>query len=762
MNAVFLIIFVRMRKTTFSACYVAMLFLVLMLKQGISQPLFSHYDSIKVYNGATQLKNPWAGGLNFTEWSAVDIDLDGFKDIVVFDKSGEKLRVFLNDGIPGVSSYTHAPFLQDQLPAVSSWCVFYDYDNDGKGDIFTYTFGLGSIKVFHNTSTPGNIQFTLAKNIIQTTYYSNQPPYNLYCSQVAIPGLADLDNDGDMDILSFSLSGITMEYHKNLSMETYGNADSLVFHWMDSCWGDVEESSCITNMSSTVGGCAPYQKYMQLMHQRSSEKTSLHAGSCIMCFDADGDKDTDIILGDISCDSIDFMRNGGTFPYAHIDSISKKYPAQHPATFNLFPCTYYVDVNNDNKRDLLVAPNVQGSENYQSVWMYNNINQDTFPKFQYVKNNFFQEDMIELGEGAYPAVFDYEGDGDLDLLIGDFGYFSPPINYTSKIAFFQNTGTSTAPQFVLQSTDFQNFSSYNIINKAPGLGDFDGDGDDDMFVGGYDGRLTYFENTAPAGTPAVYTFVSDYNSGFLSGIDIGNAAYPQVIDLDRDGKKDLLVGEYNGTLNYFQNTGSAGSPQLTFIKDTLGAVRVVEPSYSYGQAMPYVFDDGGTYKMAVGSQRGYMYMYGNIDGNLNGTFAKLDSVYGGIREGEHVAPCIADLTGDGIPDLIIGNYSGGVSFFKGRPNLTSIEEQLAAAMEMQLYPNPAKDRITLQFDSYNTGKKHIRICDALGQLVKETSTADNITEVSTFELNSGIYFVRVTVQGPGAAIQTVKKLIINK
>ncbi|MFL5754653.1 MAG: FG-GAP repeat domain-containing protein, partial [Bacteroidia bacterium] len=689
----------------------ALLLLLLLALQGSAQPVFSRYDSIQVYNGASQLKNPWAGGLNFTEWSSVDLDLDGFKDIVVFDKSGEKLRAFRNDGIAGQASYTHAPQFQNAFPTVNSWCVFYDYNNDGKSDIFTYTYGMGSIKVFRNTSTPGNLQFTLARNIIYTTYYSNQPPYNLYCSQVAIPGLADLDNDGDMDILSFSLSGITIEYHKNLSMETYGNADSLVFKWIDSCWGDIDENSCESHMNSTYG-CAPYQKYKEITSGYTTEKTNLHAGSCIMCFDADGDKDTDIILGDISCDSLDFMRNGGTFPYAHIDSITKIYPVQHPATLKLFPCSYFLDVNNDSKRDLIVAPNIQGAENYQSAWMYENINQDSFPKFQFIKNNFFQEDMIELGEGAYPAAFDYEGDGDLDLLVGNFGYFNagPPSTYTSSLALLENTGTTAQPQFTLQSGDFQNISGYNIVNKAPGMGDFDNDGDYDLFIGGYDGKLSYFENTAPVGTAAVFTFVSDYYVGFLQGIDIGVAAYPNVIDLDRDGIKDLIVGEYNGTLNYFRNTGTAASPQLTLIKDTLGNVKVVEQGYSYGQAMTCIFDDGGTYKMAVGSERGYMYMYGNIDGNLNGSFSKIDSIYGGIREGEHVAPCIADFNGDGNPDLVIGNYSGGLAYYKGNPNTVSVQEQQVMLSDLSIFPNPAKDHFMLKFASYNLEKKQIHIC----------------------------------------------------
>ena len=56
-----------------------------------AQPGMVRCDTIKVFKGATAIKNPWAGGLNFTEWSKIDLDLDGLRDLAVFDKSGNKI-----------------------------------------------------------------------------------------------------------------------------------------------------------------------------------------------------------------------------------------------------------------------------------------------------------------------------------------------------------------------------------------------------------------------------------------------------------------------------------------------------------------------------------------------------------------------------------------------------------------------------------------------------------------------------------------------
>ena len=731
---------------------------------GSAQPLLQRFDSVKVFDGVTQLKNPWAGGLNFTEWSAIDLDLDGDKDIVVFDKSGEKIRAFLNDGLPGQESYTHAPQLQYQFPKTVAWCIFYDYNNDGKADLFTYSLGQGGIRVYRNTSSPGTMQFTLAKSTIQSVYFPLQPPYNLYCSQVAIPGLADVDGDKDMDILSFSVSGTSIEYHKNKSMDLYGNCDSLVFDRDDECWGDFDENMCTSHLNSTLQGCPPYHKYLQATQPYLNTDTSQnrHAGSCIMCYDADGDKDIDLVLGDISCDSVEFYRNAGSLTYSHIDSISKKYPAQHVASFKQFPCTYFLDVDNDNKRDLIASPNITNSENYQSVWQYKNMGQDSFPDFQFVKKNFMQEGMIELGEGAYPAVFDYEGDGDLDLLVGNFGYYTPPSSYSSKLALYLNTGTPSHPQFQLSTRDFQNLSAVTTVSKAPALADFDNDGDVDLFIGDYSGRLSYYQNTAGIGVPPNFVLLSDYatTGTFLYQIDIGSCAAPFVVDIDRDGLKDLIVGGYNGTLTYFRNTSTSSTNlSLTLVKSNWGGVKVVEPNYVNGLAMPCIYDDAGTYKVLIGSERGYVYLYGNIESNLNsGNFTLIDSIYTGIVEGEHVAPCLADFNNDGYPDMVLGNYSGGLAYFKGLGNI-SVNDLQEKRTQVSLFPNPAKEMFTLKFDAYNLERKEIEVVDAIGRSVLAFITSDNTFNVNTSILNKGVYFVKILTKNNTQYI--VKKLLIN-
>ena len=75
---------------------VLVLFLCFLSFQAYFQPNMLRDSSIIVNISGNPIKFAWAGGLNFTNWGMLDLDLDGFKDLVVFDKSGGILRTFIN------------------------------------------------------------------------------------------------------------------------------------------------------------------------------------------------------------------------------------------------------------------------------------------------------------------------------------------------------------------------------------------------------------------------------------------------------------------------------------------------------------------------------------------------------------------------------------------------------------------------------------------------------------------------------------------
>jgi len=123
------------------------------VKTNIAQPFMEWHDSIQVKIGATTLANPWAGGLNFVQASNIDLDLDGIKDLFMFDKTGDKIRTFINNGTVGTVDFKYNPYYETKFPKLHDWALLVDYNCDGKEDIFSYSDVAGGFKVYRNTST---------------------------------------------------------------------------------------------------------------------------------------------------------------------------------------------------------------------------------------------------------------------------------------------------------------------------------------------------------------------------------------------------------------------------------------------------------------------------------------------------------------------------------------------------------------------------------------------------------------------------------
>jgi hypothetical protein len=726
-----------------------------------AQLYFNRTDTVIVQTAnGTILKNPWAGGLNFLQVSDIDLNYDGIMDLFVFDRTGNRISTFINGGAANTVDYIYDHKYVDKFPKLDSWALLRDYNCDGKMDIFSHT-NLG-IMVYKNDGDAVNgLHFTLVKQTLYSYYIDTNPPsnyLNLYVTSTDIPAIYDIDNDGDIDILTFDFAGSRMQWNKNFSLENYGTCDSLnYFMLVDECFGDFEEN--FSTNSVTIDVCSAID-HIAPLDEDQSNRASRHAGSCTLCADLNGDTLRDLVIGDISFNNVTYLENGGSLQMADIVDEQTNFPSYSSTPVNapLFPCSFYVDVNNDSVRDLLVSPNANTcSLSDKSLWWYKNTNRDDSAYFEFQQVNFLQNEMIEVSEGAYPTFVDFNADGLTDIIIGNYGYPDNGCVYTSKLTALKNIGTATQPKFELFSKDYALLGALNFQNLVPTFGDLDNDGDKDMIVGASDGRLYYYQNVAAPGLTANYVL----NSALFSGILFGQFVAPQLIDVNRDNKLDIICGRSNGKLNYYKNIGTASNP--SFSADSanyfFGNVNVIPINVSNGFSFPCLFEKDGSYELFVGSANGKIYHYNNIDNNLSGAFTLLDSTFQNLYEGERCAPAIFDINNDTQLDLIVGNYSGGVSFFIG-DSLAGTQHlnDLAFIPQIKLYPNPANDNIFLMMDDLL--KLHaikLEIMNLQGQIIStEIYQAGTLNNISTSNLKSGVYFCKLS---NGSFVSTSKFIV---
>lgn len=722
---------------------VSSLFLTTFSKAQIS---FFRNNTVTVLktNGDT-LENPWAGGFNSVQFSEIDLDLDGTKDLISFDRTGNRLTTFINNGLPNTVSYSHAPQYIQNFPKISNWVLMRDYNCDGKMDIFT-SFS-GGIRIYKNTSF-GTLSFTLQDSLLYSNYDPDTGPnfISLYVSGSDIPAIDDIDNDGDLDILTFSASGSYVEYHKNLTIENNGTCDSLSFELRNRCWGFFKEN--FSNNSVTFYDTCTFNIV-------NPEKEQQHAGSTLFTLDIDGNNSKELVLGDAAFNNLTLLYNSDAslnLDSSNITGQDTAFPSNHlstiPTDLYVFPAGFYLDVNNDTVKDLIVATNFGGGcKNKENVWLYENNNASNNPDFSLASNSFLQEGMIEQGEGIFPAFFDYNADGLMDMVIGNYGVYdtSSSTNFISSLWLYENIGSSSTPAFQLIDMDYANISTMNLdlvgsqptLRIAPAFGDVDGDGDVDMIIGDYSGYLHFFENTAGAGNTANLMLAQVQ----YFGIDVGLFAAPQLIDLNRDLLLDLVIGKRDGYFSYYENTGTINIPNFSFVTSNLGNVHTKRYYEFNGNSMPFVYEDGGSYKMLSGATNGYIYQYGNIDGNLTGTFS-LDSSFQNIWDGASTSVTLADINNDTYPDLLIGNYAGGVAYYQGDFSTLVNKSSDETVDDIVFYPNPSSTTITVDIGNNDLTNSSIEIINLLGKTIFEQQVESNITVVDLQKLPQGVYLLK--------------------
>jgi hypothetical protein len=298
--------------------------------------------------------------------------------------------------------------------------------------------------------------------------------------------------------------------------------------------------------------------------------------------------------------------------------------------------------------------------------------------------------VIDVFGRPSPNFADFDGDGDLDLLCGEF---------LDGFTYFENTGSREAPEYaggrrLLDASDQEIRMGLEMI--LPVAIDWDGDGDTDLIVGDEDGRVALVEHSGEVRDGLPRFLPPFYFRQKAADLKFGALVTPDAADWDGDGDLDLVCGNSAGDLGWFENIG--GSP-----------VRWAAPVRFEVDGVPFRVMAGpnGSIQGPAEAKWGYTVVDAadwDLDGDLD---LVINSIWGRIEWLENVgtktapklaapravevewagsppkpswtwwtpalrtlatqwrtSPRVHDLTGDGLPDLVVLDHEGYLALFE--------------------------------------------------------------------------------------------------
>ncbi len=220
-----------------------------------------------------------------------------------------------------------------------------------------------------------------------------------------------------------------------------------------------------------------------------------------------------------------------------------------------------------------------------------------------------------------PSFADFDADGDLDLLCGEF---------LDGFTYFENVGTRKEPKYAAgrRLTDGKGQPlTMDLQMIVPVAFDWDKDGDLDLIVGDEDGRVAFVENTGKLAKDRSPVFAWPvYFQQEADTLKCGALATPVTFDWDGDGDLDILSGNTAGYIEFFEN---------------LSEPKEANPKWA---APKRLHADGTTFRVMAGPN-------GSIQGPAEAKWG-------------YTTFSVADWDADGLPDVVLNSILGEVVWLR--------------------------------------------------------------------------------------------------
>ncbi|MDA3813309.1 MAG: T9SS type A sorting domain-containing protein [Candidatus Cloacimonetes bacterium] len=554
---------------------------------------------------------------------------------------------------------------------------------------------------------------------------------------------ADLDDDGDLDLISGGFSGLN--YFENIGSVTVPEFQIVNDFFAGLIVGqnpvpdlaDVDDDNdldMIVGLSEN-GSVKIYINSGTVNLAQFSEDNIINIGDVGLyaypnfC-DLDADNDEDIVVGRDAYGIVYYQNNG--------DPQNGVWEINDTIFTGIGNETYWnspglTDINGDGTIDLIFGT-VAGPLHY-----YENNGTPEVPSW--LENTTLFGGVIDVGSASNPFFYDFDDDGDTDMVSG---------SQMGDIKYYQNIGTSYAPAWEEDSSYFTSID--HSIYSAITLGDVNNDGLPDAIVGDLSGNFFYHRNTGSG-------FV--FENEVLNFVALGGWSAPRLVDMDDDSDLDIIAGNEAGNLFYFENQGTPDVPDWVEITNYFNGIDVGS------NCVPSIGDLSLINGLDVIT--GDMWEEVQFFENIEGIWTENTSIFVGVSGEQNTTPALVDLDDDGDLDLVLGNYSGTLNYYENLHYNVGSDEELPTLdfYNLHNFPNPFNPSTTISFNSTSENTE-LLIYNLKGQKIKtltvtlsgdEGSATWKGTDYNDQPVSSGIYFYKLVVNGK---TETVKKCLMLK